>query len=172
MHHPTYANQVLLGNPNKHMRIQNTVDGISYESGDELSETESDYQSSNERLNGNAALSTSPSKDPFGRNDRIETNEQPCVDFVSLCIAANRLGSKRTLPGVASPHSNTIVRSVTPQLTGQDSHVRTAFVGIVKLRRRTQTRYYAAQEECRGKPYRHLTYCSLYVLDIHQREIG
>jgi hypothetical protein len=54
------------------MRIQDTFhpDGISYESGDELSETESDHRSSQERLNGNGSLSaSSPSKDPFGKNE-------------------------------------------------------------------------------------------------------
>jgi hypothetical protein len=51
------------------MRIQDTFhpDGISYESGDELSETESDIRSSQEMLNGNGSFS-SPSKDPFGKN--------------------------------------------------------------------------------------------------------
>lgn len=46
------------------MRIQDTFhpDGISYESGDELSETESDLRSSHERLNGNGSIS-SPSND-------------------------------------------------------------------------------------------------------------
>lgn len=55
-------------NPNKHMRIQDTLhpDGISYESGDELSESESDYRSSQERLNGNGSFSNSPSSDLSG----------------------------------------------------------------------------------------------------------
>jgi len=50
------------------MRIQDTFhpDGISYESGDEFSESESDHRSSQERLNGNGSFS-SPSKDPFGK---------------------------------------------------------------------------------------------------------
>jgi len=58
----------ILGNQTKHMRIQDTFhpDGISYESGDELSETESDLRSSQERLNGTGPIS-SPSKDPFGK---------------------------------------------------------------------------------------------------------
>ncbi len=51
------------------MRIQDTFhqDGISYESGDELSETESDLRSSQERLNGSRSFSP-PSKDPLGKN--------------------------------------------------------------------------------------------------------
>jgi hypothetical protein len=51
------------------MRIQDTFhpDGISYESGDELSETESDLRSSQERLNVNESFS-SPSNNPFGKN--------------------------------------------------------------------------------------------------------
>jgi len=64
-----FLNQFILGNQTKHMRIQDTFhpDGISYESGDELSETESDIRSSQEILNGNGSFS-SPSKDPFGKN--------------------------------------------------------------------------------------------------------
>jgi hypothetical protein len=51
------------------MRIQDTFhpDGLSYESGDELSETESDLRSSHEKLNSNGSFSP-PSKDPFGKN--------------------------------------------------------------------------------------------------------
>ena len=50
------------------MRIQDTFhqDGISYESGDELSETESELRSSQEALNDNGTYS-SPSKDAFGK---------------------------------------------------------------------------------------------------------
>ena len=61
------SNKFIVGNPTKHMRIQDTFhpDGISYESGDELSETESDHRSSQERLN-NGSFS-SPSKDSFGK---------------------------------------------------------------------------------------------------------
>ena len=53
-------------NPNKHMRIQDTFhpDGISYDSGDELSESESDYRSSQEKLNLNGSSSSnSPASD-------------------------------------------------------------------------------------------------------------
>ncbi|CAF2365014.1 unnamed protein product [Rotaria sp. Silwood2] len=73
-------------NQTKHMRIQDTFhpDGISYESGDELSETESDLRSSQERLNSNGSFS-SPSTDPF----------------------ANRPGSKKYPPGFSSAHVNT-----------------------------------------------------------------
>lgn len=62
-------NKFILGNPTKHMRIQDTFhpDGISYESGDELSETESDLRSSQEKLNGNGSLSP-PAKDPSSKN--------------------------------------------------------------------------------------------------------
>lgn len=57
----------LVGNPTKHMRIQDNAhpDGISYESGDEFSETESDLRSSQEKLNGNG-VHPSPSKDLSG----------------------------------------------------------------------------------------------------------
>ncbi len=50
------------------MRIQDTFhqDGISYESGDELSETESDLRSSQEALNDTGAYS-SPSKEAFSK---------------------------------------------------------------------------------------------------------
>lgn len=68
MNHNFNFNKCVVGNQTKHMRIQDTFhpDGISYESGDELSETESELRSSQERLNGNGSLS-SPSKDPFGK---------------------------------------------------------------------------------------------------------
>jgi hypothetical protein len=64
-----FLNKFILGNQTKHMRIQDTFhpDGISYESGDELSETESDLRSSQERLNGSRSFSP-PSKDPLGKN--------------------------------------------------------------------------------------------------------
>lgn len=54
------------------MRIQDTfqADGISYESGDELSETESDLRSSQERLNGNGSMS-SPSTELLRMNKSI-----------------------------------------------------------------------------------------------------
>lgn len=63
----------LVGNPTKHMRIQDTFhpDGISYESGDELSETESDLRSSQERLNDNGSYS-SPSKDAFCKKNSMK----------------------------------------------------------------------------------------------------
>lgn len=59
------------------MRIQDTFhpDGISYESGDELSETESDLRSSQERLNGSGSVSPS-SKDAFGTN---KYKEKTCI---------------------------------------------------------------------------------------------
>ncbi|CAF0787281.1 unnamed protein product [Adineta steineri] len=74
-------------NPTKHMRIQDTFhpDGISYESGDEFSETESDLRSSQERLNGNGSFST-PSKDP---------------------LKDTRSGSKKYSPAISSPQLNT-----------------------------------------------------------------
>ena len=61
------------GNPTKHMRIQDTFhpDGISYESGDELSETESDLRSSQEKLNGNGTFSP-PSKESHGKIGLID----------------------------------------------------------------------------------------------------
>ncbi|UJR25286.1 hypothetical protein I4U23_006638 [Adineta vaga] len=70
-------------NPTKHMRIQDKFhpDGISYESGDEFSETESELRSSQEKLNGNG-VSPSPSKD--------------------LTVTTSS-GSKKYLTGVASP---------------------------------------------------------------------
>ncbi|CAF1125720.1 unnamed protein product [Rotaria sordida] len=73
-------------NPTKHMRIQDKFhpDGISYESGDELSETESDLRSSQERLNSNGSFS-SPSTDPY----------------------ANHPSSKKYPPGFPSSHMNT-----------------------------------------------------------------
>lgn len=51
------------------MRIQDKFhpDGISYESGDELSETESDVRSSQEKLNGNSAFSP-PSRESLGKS--------------------------------------------------------------------------------------------------------
>lgn len=50
------------------MRIQDNFhpDGISYESGDELSESESDYRSSQERLNTNGSFSSSATQDTLG----------------------------------------------------------------------------------------------------------
>lgn len=71
-------------NPNKHMRIQDTFhpDGISYDSGDELSESESDYRSSQEKLNLNGSSSSnSPASD----------------------LSTNRFGSKKYPTGFAPP---------------------------------------------------------------------
>ena len=50
------------------MRIQDTIqsDGISYESGDELSETDSDSRSSQEKLDWNNSSLSSPTKDQYG----------------------------------------------------------------------------------------------------------
>jgi hypothetical protein len=61
------------------MRIQDTFhpDGISYESGDELSETESELRSSQEALNDSGAYS-SPAKDAFGMKKLIMIN---CIVF-------------------------------------------------------------------------------------------
>ncbi|CAF3093603.1 unnamed protein product [Rotaria socialis] len=72
-------------NQTKHMRIQDTFhpDGISYESGDELSETESDLRSSTEILNASGPFS-SPAKDAFG----------------------NRSASKKYPPGFSSSNGN------------------------------------------------------------------
>lgn len=55
------------------MRIQDKFhpDGISYESGDEFSETESELRSSQEKLNGNGTHS-SPSKDLTGMKKKIK----------------------------------------------------------------------------------------------------
>lgn len=66
--------RLLIGNPTKHMRIQDTfqADGISYESGDELSETESDLRSSQERLNGNGSMS-SPSSEVLRKKRSIRS---------------------------------------------------------------------------------------------------
>jgi len=63
-----FFNQFILGNQTKNMRIQDTFhpDGISYESGDELSETESELRSSQERLDDNGSYS-SPTKDAFSK---------------------------------------------------------------------------------------------------------
>ena len=68
--------RLLIGNPTKHMRIQDTfqADGISYESGDELSETESDLRSSQERLNGNGSMS-SPSSEVLRKKRSISSIE-------------------------------------------------------------------------------------------------
>ncbi|CAF0820528.1 unnamed protein product [Adineta steineri] len=73
-------------NQTKHMRIQDAFhsDGLSYESGDELSETENDLRSSQERLDRNPPP-PSPTKDQSG----------------------NRPGFKKYTPGLPpSPYTN------------------------------------------------------------------
>ncbi len=57
--------EFLIDNQTKHMHIQDTFhsDGLSYESGDELSETESDFRSSEEKLD---RKNSSPTKDQLG----------------------------------------------------------------------------------------------------------
>jgi hypothetical protein len=51
------------------MRIQDTFhpDGLSYESGDDSSETESNPRSSIEKLNDTTSLSSSPNKNHSGK---------------------------------------------------------------------------------------------------------
>lgn len=87
------------GNPTKHMRIQDTFhpDGISYESGDELSETESDLRSSQEKLNGNGTFSP-PSKESHGKIG--------LTDFFSyqFLLVDNRSSMKKYTVNSSSPH--------------------------------------------------------------------
>ena len=92
------------------MRIQDTFhpDGISYESGDELSETESDHRSSQEKLNDNR--STSPlSKDIFG-NKSIKIFQNNRIFYLFFLFEDNRTESKKYSSNVPFAHSNTNVR--------------------------------------------------------------
>ncbi|CAF3826776.1 unnamed protein product [Rotaria sp. Silwood1] len=73
-------------NHTKHLHIQDSChsDGLSYESGDELSETESDLGYTQEKLNLNSSSSSLPKKDE----------------------SANRPGAKKYNPGVAPLYVN------------------------------------------------------------------
>ncbi len=59
----------MIGDQTKHMHIQDTFhpDGLSYESGDDSSETESNPRSSLEKPNEKISPSSSPSKNQSGK---------------------------------------------------------------------------------------------------------
>ena len=84
------------------MRIQDKFhpDGISYESGDELSENETDLRSSQDRSSTNGSFSSTSSLDPF-RKSMVYSIKLSL--FLSFLFTANRYGSKKYPYGI-SPH--------------------------------------------------------------------